>query len=121
MGGLTIAALGSSALSFLQSIAKIVLKLVLLVVALSAVVPLLPGDPFREGIIQISATWEQWADLVNWIIPSGLILTSTLFGITCYIFFFGMKILLNMAGMNFFRQVFTDPDVAAWDGWNDIE
>ena len=32
MGGLTIAALGSSALSLLQSIAKIVLKLVLLVV-----------------------------------------------------------------------------------------
>ena len=121
MGGLTIAALGGSALSLLQSIAKIVLKLVLLVVALSAVVPLLPDDPFREGIIQISATWEQWSDLVNWFIPSELILTSTLFGITCYIFFFGMKILFNMAGMNFFRQVFTDPDVAAWDGWNDVE
>lgn len=104
MEGLSFGAFVMYLTSFLQWIAKHVLSVILFMIALNAIVPLLPDDPFRSDILSISGTFEQWADLINWCIPTGFIVTSSLFAVECKIFFIVYHFLMDRLGVNFFAE-----------------
>lgn len=88
---------------FLEWFAKIVLGTIIIVICMSAVVPLLPDDPFRSDILTISATFDQWSDFLNWMIPTNFIVTSGLFAANCKLFFYITRIVLNRIGGDFFE------------------
>lgn len=101
MEGLTFGAFLLSVQSFISWFAKRALGIAVLVIAISAVVPLLPDDPLRSDILTIQATFSQWADFINWLIPADFIVTSSLFAVACKMTFYLIKIVMNMLGVNF--------------------
>ena len=109
MEGLTFGAFLLSVQSFISWFAKRALGIAVLVIAISAVVPLLPDDPLRSDILTIQATFSQWADFINWLIPTDFIVTSSLFAVACKMTFYMIKIVMNMLGVNF-MSMFTSYD-----------
>lgn len=118
MESITFGSIVLSVGSFLSKFAKIVVGVIILMIAMSAIVPILPDDPFRSDILTISGTFTEWADFINWFMPTGFIVTSTLFAIECKIFFFVTKLILNYLGANFIQQFGTSElwgSTVTWD------
>lgn len=88
---------------FLQWLGKIVLGTVIILVCLTAIIPILPDDPLRSDILTISGTFEEWSDFLNWMVPTGFIVSSALFVANCKLFFFITKVVLNRLGSDFFQ------------------
>ena len=109
MGELTFGAFLLAVQSFVSWIAKKVLLVALVVVAISAVFPILPDDPLRSDILTISATFQQYADLINWLIPVDFIVTSVLFAVTWKMTVYVFKIVMSLMGVNF-MSMFTSYD-----------
>lgn len=101
MEGLTFGAFVLAVQSFLSWIAKKALSVALVVVALFAIVPILPDDPLRSDILTISGTFSQFSDFINWLVPVDFIVTSTLFAVACRMFYYLYKIVMGMLGVNF--------------------
>ena len=114
MEGLSFGAFVMSIGSFLSHFAKWAISIIIFMIALSAITPLLPDDPFRSDILSISGTFQQWSDFINWFVPSGFIVSSTLFAVECKIFFTIYKFLLNRIGANFFADFGTSYDPNKW-------
>lgn len=104
MESLTFGTIVLSVGSFLGKFAKIVAGIIILMIAMSAIVPILPDDPFRSDILTISGTFQQWSDFINWFVPTGFIVTSSLFAVECKVFFFVTRLALNYLGANFIQQ-----------------
>ena len=109
MGELTFGAFLLAVQSFISWIAKKVLLVALVVVAISAVFPILPDDPLRSDILTISGTFQQYADLINWLIPVDFIVTSVLFAVTWKMTVYVFKIVMSLMGVNF-MSMFTSYD-----------
>lgn len=109
MEGLTFGAFILAVQSFLSWLAKKALAVCLVVVALFAIVPILPDDPLRSDILSISGTFQQFSDLINWVIPVDFIVTSCLFAVTWKMAIYLYKIVMGMLGVNF-MSMFTSYD-----------
>lgn len=109
MGELTFGAFLLAVQSFISWIAKKVLLVALVVVAISAVFPILPEDPLRSDILTISGTFQQYSDLINWLIPVDFIVTSVLFAVTWKMTVYVFKIVMSLMGVNF-MSMFTSYD-----------
>lgn len=109
MGELTFGAFLLAVQSFISWIAKKVLLVALVVVAISAVFPILPDDPLRSDILTISGTFQQYSDLINWLIPVDFIVTSVLFAVTWKMTVYVFKIVMSLMGVNF-MSMFTSYD-----------
>lgn len=101
MEGMTFGAFLLAVQSFVAWIAKKALAVCLIVVALFAIVPILPDDPLRSDILTISGTFQQFSDLINWIIPVDFIVTSCLFAVTWKMAIYLYKIVMSILGVNF--------------------
>lgn len=95
-------------------IVKIVFSVILLGLAISALLPVLPSDPFRSDILSISGTFQEWADFINWFIPTDFIVSGALFAVACKLFFFVTRIVLNRLGVNFFNDWAKSYDSNQW-------
>lgn len=82
-------------------IVKLVFSVLLLGLAITALLPILPSDPFRSDILSISGTFQEWSDFINWFIPTDFIVSGALFAVACKLFFFVTRIVLNRLGVNF--------------------
>lgn len=119
MESLTFGAFILTVQSFLSWIAKKALNIILLMVAISAVYPLLPDDPFRSDIISVSGTFEQWSDFINWLVPTSFIVTSTLFAVMCKMFYYLYKLIMSQLGANFIEHIGTSELWGSTVTWDD--
>lgn len=109
IGGVNVSELGFSTFilnmqSILGAFAKRALCVLLLLIAFSAVVPILPDDPLRSDIITIRSTFQQWSDFISWLIPADYIVTSVHFAILCKISYYVFHLVMDMLGVNFFKS-----------------
>lgn len=99
---------------FLTWVVKMTFAIILIGIAITAILPLLPSDPFRNDIESISATFKEWADFINWFIPTDFIVSGALFAVVCKAFFYVTRIVLNRLGVNFFQDFASSYDLNKW-------
>ena len=99
---------------FLTWVVKMTFAIILISIAITAILPLLPSDPFRNDIQSISATFKEWADFINWFIPTDFIVSGALFAVACKAFFYVTRIVLNRLGVNFFSDFASSWDSSEW-------
>ena len=93
--------------SALTWFAQKALAVLIIVVAITAVYPILPDDPFRSDILTIKGTMQQWSDFINWFIPAPFIVSSVQFAILCKIFYYLYHLYMSALGLNFLK-IFTN-------------
>lgn len=101
-------------LRFLNSTRYLLRTIILIGIAITAIWPLLPTDPFRSDILSISGTFQEWSDFINWFVPTDFIVSGALFAVVCKAFFYVTRIVLNRLGVNFFQDFASSYDPNKW-------
>ena len=69
LGGLSLAALGATAISLAEEVGKFLVRVMLLFALLAILWPLLPADPFRQHLLDLAAALEPYVHWINLVIP----------------------------------------------------
>ena len=68
-GPMILQGLTNGVVTLVDKFGDILFKMILIVVALLLLTPVLPDDPFRTSIYSITGTYDQWRDLIEWLVP----------------------------------------------------
>lgn len=99
---------------FVTYFCKLAFGVILIGIAITGILPLLPNDPFRSDILSISGTFSEWADFINWLIPCDFIVSGSFFVIVCKAFFYLTRVILNRLNINFISDFATSWDSSQW-------
>ena len=79
--GITLASLSGAVISIAEQIGKVILHFMAIVAICSVLYPILPNDPFRASINNISSFFSGYSNIINTFIPVKFIVSSMLFAV----------------------------------------
>ena len=117
-GPMILQGLTNGVVTLVDKFGDILFKIILIVVALLLLTPVLPDDPFRTSIYSITGTYDQWRDLIEWIVPVKFIVSTGLFCVSCWIFFYIFRTLYNAVGVSITGSIASNTSFNASNEWH---
>jgi len=75
LGGLSLAALGATAISLAEEVGKFFLRVLLLFGLLAILWPLLPADPYRQHLLNLASALAPYINWINLVIPVDVVVS----------------------------------------------